>query len=127
MVGVLVSVQVLDVGVPRLVGDLVPPGSPADEGVEARDKLRSVIDGFEGLLHFGVGADKPRGLGVAAAVGDKEPHGSAPRPILVIPGLGIVSFDAAPESFQPFPEKILGLADLVGLKDLLDDNETIDF
>jgi len=92
---ILIDVQVLHEGRPAGLGRFVPPGSPADEGVETGDERLGVPNLAEHRLYFGVGADVPGSMGMAAAVGDEKTDRSTPWPIFVIPGGGVVSLDAA--------------------------------
>lgn len=101
--GVLVSVKIFDERVPALIGGLVPPWSPADESVEACDQLRGVPDSAEDLFDIGVCAQVPRGFGMAAAVRDKEANRAATGPVLIVPGFGVIPFDATSQSFKPLP------------------------
>ena len=94
--GVLVGVQVFNVGIPGFVGDFVPPGPPGDEGIETGDEFRSVPDGLEGLLNFGMCSNEPGSFGVAPSIGDKKADGSTSGPVLVSPGSRVISFDATP-------------------------------
>lgn len=80
--GVLVDVEVLDVGGPFGV---VPPGAPGYEGVEGGEEGGGRVDFGEGEFYAREGAE-PGGAGVGAAVaGEKAEVGDA-RPTFVYPG-----------------------------------------
>lgn len=102
---VLVDVEVLDVGIPAFVCQLVPPRSPTDKGVVTANQRFSFPDLTESLLDFRMGAQIPGGLGVAAAVRNKEADGAATGPVVVFPGGWIFPLDAAAQRLQPLPEQ----------------------
>lgn len=125
IVWILVDVQILDKRVPSWVGMLIPPWPPTDECVEACYQGRSSPYFRKSLAHTRMCAEIPWSFRMAASIADEETYWPASRPILINPSLRIISFDATSQSFQPLPEQILRMNDLLLLNNSLYNNKPI--
>lgn len=123
--GALVDVQVLYKGIPSLTRIFVPPGPPANEGVKTGNQRISVPYFTKNCLNFGSGSQVPRGVRVAASVGNEEANGSTSRPVVIDPSRRVISLDAAPQRLQPLPEIIRSPLHFLLLQDIPHNNRTV--